>query len=357
MTTQLIVGDRKVGIFERPYFIADIAANHDGSLDRAFHLIELAKESGADAAKFQNFKAEKIVSDLGFSSLKVSLGHQKSWGKSVYEVYQNASLDDEWTPELKRKCNQVGIEYMTSPYDFASVDWADSFVNCYKIGSGDISWPEMLNYIAKKQKPVLLATGAATWQEVQQAVSQITSINPQLVLMQCNTNYTGMSENYRHLNLNVLKLYAETYPNLILGLSDHTIGHISVLGAIALGARVIEKHFTDDRTRVGPDHRFSTTPEEWREMVTASNLLYSALGDGVKRIEENERETSIVQKRGLYLTRDKIAGESLNVEDLEPLRPRSDAGFEPSEIHALIGRELNRDLKKGEMLHRKDLSK
>lgn len=355
--TRIQIGTRTVALNERPYFIADLAANHDGDLDRALRLIELAKESGADAVKFQNFKAEKIVSDFGFTALKGNLTHQKNWAKSVFEVYQDASLDDNWTPVLKRKCEEIDIEYMTSPYDFGSVDWADRFVNCFKIGSGDISWPEMLTYIAEKQKPVLLATGAATWQEVQQAVSLITAINPALVLMQCNTNYTGEPENFKYLNLNVIRLYAESYPDLVLGLSDHTIGHLSVLGAIALGARVVEKHFTDDRTRVGPDHKFSTTPKEWREMVDASNLLFSALGDGVKRIEENERETSIVQKRGLYTTRCIKAGEALSAADMEPLRPRSDAGFEPAEARALVGRIVCRDIAKGEMLLRKDLDK
>ena len=352
---QLRIGNRLIGASNPPYFIADIAANHDGSLERALKLIELAKESGADAAKFQNFKAEKIVSNFGFSAMKGNMTHQKSWGKSVVDVFRDASISDAWTPVLKQKCDEVGIEYITSPYDFSSVDWATSFVNSFKVGSGEISWPEMLVYIAGKQKPVLLATGAATWQEVQQAVQYILSINPQLVLMQCNTNYTGEAENYKYLNLNVLKLYAQTYPDLILGLSDHTIGYLPILGALALGARVFEKHFTDDRTRIGPDHKFSTTPSEWREMVDASNLLFDALGDGVKRIEENERDTSIVQKRGLYTTRAILAGETISEQDLEPLRPRSNDGYEPSEAKSLFGRKVSRDILQGEMLLRKDV--
>ena len=133
--TRIQIGTRTVALNERPYFIADLAANHDGDLDRALRLIELAKESGADAVKFQNFKAEKIVSDFGFTALKGNLTHQKNWAKSVFEVYQDASLDDNWTPVLKRKCEEIDIEYMTSPYDFGSVDWADRFVNCFKIGS------------------------------------------------------------------------------------------------------------------------------------------------------------------------------------------------------------------------------
>ena len=349
------LGNTWVGDGCRPYFIADIAANHDGDIGRAFRLIELAKESGADAAKFQNFKAEKIVSDIGFRALNGQLSHQSSWRKSVFEVYKDASLPDDWTPRLKEKCDQVGIEYMTSPYDFASVDWADPYVSCFKIGSGDISWPQMLEYIAQKRKPVLLATGAATMDEVEHAVATVTRFSDKLVLMQCNTNYTADHENFRCINLNVLKTYARQFPNAVLGLSDHTLGYTTVLGAIALGARVIEKHFTDDNERVGPDHKFSTTPQAWRQMVNAANDLFLALGDGVKRIEKNEEQTAIVQKRGLYLACDVRKGEHITRDMLEPLRPRSEAGFEPYQIDQVENRIAVRDLRTGEMLKREDV--
>lgn len=350
---EVFIGGRRIAPDEPPYFIADIAANHDGELDRALHLIELAKESGADAAKFQNFKAEKIVSDCGFSALNGQLSHQKSWRKPVFEVYRDATLPDDWTPVLKSKCESVGIEYMTSPYDFASADWADRYVNCFKIGSGDISWGAMLEYIAKKGKPVLLATGAADAAEVDAAVHLIRQYAPSLVLMQCNTNYTAEQENFRHINLRVLSTYHRLYPDLVLGLSDHTIGYTTVLGAIALGARVVEKHFTDDNDRIGPDHKFSTTPEQWKEMVRAANELYLALGDGIKRIEPNEQLTSIVQKRSLYLTRSIRAGEILSDADVEPLRPRNSAGFGPND--SICGKHAMTDLREGEALLRKDV--
>ena len=353
---EITLGSRVVGEARKPYFIADIAANHDGSLERAFRLIELAKESGADAAKFQNFKAPKIVSAQGFRRLDGQLSHQASWKKPVVEVYEEASLSDDWTPLLKAKCDEVGIEYCTSPYDFASVDWADRFVRFYKIGSGDITWDEMLCYIAGKGKPVCLATGAATLDEVERAVRAILPINPDLVLMQCNTNYTASSENFRHINLRVLQLYADRYPEAVLGLSDHTKGHTAVLGAIALGARVIEKHFTDDSGREGPDHRFATTPDEWRAMVDDSERLFNALGDGVKRIEDNERETCVVQKRGLYATRDMEPGHLVENSDIEPLRPRADEGFEPWEKGDVIGRTVTKPVSAGEMLLREAVS-
>ena len=147
---------------------------------------------------------------------------------------------------MKRQCEACGIEYFSAPYDVEAVDMLDPYVNLFKIGSGDITWPEMLRKVASKQKPVLLATGASDIGEVQRAVSEVVKVNSQLVLMQCNTNYTASLENFRHTHLRVLETYRTKFPSAVFGLSDHTPGHATVLGAVALGARVIEKHFTDE---------------------------------------------------------------------------------------------------------------
>lgn len=326
------------------YFIADIASNHDGSLERAFRLIELAKESGADAAKFQNFKANLIVSKHGFEHLGGKLSHQKKWDKSVYSVYQDASVPDDWSPRLKEKCDSVGLEYMTSPYDFSSVDLADQYAHAFKIGSGDITWTEIIQYIAQKGKPVLLATGASELEDVDRAVHIIESHTSDIVLMQCNTNYTGSENNFNSINLNVLKTYQKRYPHVILGLSDHTHGHTTVLGAIALGAHVIEKHFTDDNNRRGPDHAFSMTPSAWKCMVEESMHLFKALGTGEKHIEENEQETAIVQRRALYFTRALKKGTVLTDEMLFPVRPCQRGCYPPYEKAQLIGKTLKRDV-------------
>ena len=144
------IGNDKIGLNEPLYFIADIAANHDGSIERAFKLIELAKEAGAHAAKFQNFQAKYIVSNEGFNSLAGKLSHQSTWKKSVYETYEDASISFDWTVKLKEKCDEVGITYFTSPYDFESIDYVDPYVPAYKIGSGDITWLEIVEYISKK---------------------------------------------------------------------------------------------------------------------------------------------------------------------------------------------------------------
>jgi sialic acid synthase SpsE len=234
---QIKIGNRFVGEDHPTYFIADIAANHDGNLERAKELIRLAKAAGADAAKFQNFRAPKIVSDYGFKNLGGQQSHQASWKKSVFEVYRDASVPFEWTAELKAVCDEVGIDYFSSPYDFEATDYLVPYVPAIKIGSGEISWPEALEWIARKGLPVILATGASDIGEAAAAVRLITAINPDLVLMQCNTNYTASLENFKHIHLNVLKTYALMFPQTVLGLSDHTPGHATVLGAVALGAR------------------------------------------------------------------------------------------------------------------------
>lgn len=352
---EIQIGSHTLGDNHPTYFIADISANHDGSLDRALMLINLAKEAGADAAKFQNFRAPKIVSDYGFKQLGGQLSHQATWKKSVFEVYADASIPFEWTPVLKRECDRVGIDYFSSPYDFDAVDMLDPHVPAHKIGSGDITWLEILEHIARKGKPVILATGASNIGDVQRAVHTILAINPRLVLMQCNTNYTGSLENFDFINLRVLNTYAAMFPDLILGLSDHTPGHATVLGAVALGARVIEKHFTDDNKRIGPDHPFSMTPATWREMVDRTRELERALGSADKRVVENEAQTVIVQRRCLRAARDIRAGETLTREMIDVLRPATPGAIMPYEIQAVLGCKALLDIPAGRELRWVDL--
>jgi N-acetylneuraminate synthase len=348
------IGNRSVGEGQPLYFVADIAANHDGSLERAYKLIELAKESGADAAKFQNFAAATIVSKHGFEKLG-GISHQAAWKRPIFDVYQDASVAPEWTAQLKRKCDEVGIEYFTSPYDFASVDHADPYVRVYKIGSGDITWPAIIEHIASKGKPVMLATGASTLLDVERAMNVLRAKTEQIVLMQCNTNYTASIENLRYINLNVLKGYAQHWPDVVLGLSDHTHGHATVLGAVALGARVVEKHFTDDNGRTGPDHKFAMNPRTWRDMVDRANELDRALGDGVKRIEDNEKDTAIVQRRALRFTRNLPRGTKLSASDLFPLRPIPADGLPPYAVSGLLGKTLTRDVEADDCVRESDL--
>ncbi|MEZ0395244.1 MAG: N-acetylneuraminate synthase family protein [Anaerolineales bacterium] len=352
---EIKIGNHWIGPNHPTYFIADIAANHDGDLARAKMLIRLAKEAGADAAKFQHFQAPKIVSDYGFSHMNAQVSHQAAWKKSVVEVYAEASVSWSWTPILKEECDKVGIDFFTSPYDHESIEHVDPYVPAFKIGSGEIDWIEALEHMASKGKPVIIATGAATIGEVQRAVHAILKINRQLVLMQCNTNYTASPDNYDHIHLNVLKTYASMFPDVILGLSDHTHALAPILGAVALGARVIERHFTDDNNREGPDHKFAMNPETWAKMVEETRLLERSLGSGDKFITANEQDTQVVQRRCLRAARDIQAGEVFTREMIDVLRPATPGAIKPHEIPNVLGTKALTDLPKGKELRWTDL--
>lgn len=337
------------------YFVAEIGSNFDRDLNRAKDLIYLAKEAGADAAKFQHYTAGSLVSDYGFRQLGGRQSHQASWKKSVFETYQDASLNRDWTALLKQACDEAGITFFTSPYSPELVDYVDPFVPAFKVGSGDITWLEIIERMASKDKPVLLATGASDLEDVRRAVDAALAVTPHLVLLQCNTNYTAGQENYSYLQLNVLREYEALYPGIVLGLSDHMPGHVSVLGAVALGARVIEKHFTDSADREGPDHAFSLTPTTFREMVNRTRELEAALGDGRKKIEQNERETAILQRRCIRARRDLERNMVLREDDLTMLRPCPADGIAPFESRKLVGKRLKRSVSAGQHLKWEDV--
>lgn len=336
------------------YFIADISANHDGDLERAKKLCLLAKESGANAAKFQHFKAETIVSDFGFKNLGGKKSHQSKWKKSVYDVYNDASVPLDWTPILKKYCDEIDIDFFTTPYDLDYVDELDEFVEIYKIGSGDITWHQMLRKVASKGKKLLLATGASDIEEVQRAMNILLEYNVPLVLMQCNTNYTAENENFKYINLNVLKTFGLMYPNVELGLSDHTIGDETVLGAVALGAKYIEKHFTDDNNRIGPDHPFSMNPKTWKEMVQRTRRLELALGSSIKKVEDNEKDSQIVQRRSIRLKCDKKVGEKINQDDISYIRPCPNDAM-PLYINPVGKTLIHSDIKKNDYIRKYDI--
>ena len=355
MSRVVKIDNNIIGLEYPTYFVADIAANHDGDLGRAKELIYLCAESGADAAKFQHFQANTIVSDYGFKSLGVKKSHQANWNKSVFDVYQDASLNLNWTPILKETCDKAGISFFTSPYSFDLIDMVDPFVSAYKVGSGDITWLEIIEKMGEKKKPILLATGASSLNEVCNAMNVALAKTQDVILMQCNTNYTASLENFKYINLNVIKRYHEIYPDTVLGLSDHTPGHTTVLGAVALGARVIEKHFTDDTKRKGPDHRFSMDPISWREMLIGTRELEASLGTNVKKVEDNERDTAILQRRSIRAKQNIKFGEVLSRENIEVLRPCPRGALHPYEMPNIIGKTLINNIEIGECIHWEDL--
>ena len=341
------IGSKKVGLNFPTYFIADIAANHDGSLNKAIDLIYSCAEAGANAAKFQHFSAETIVSDRGFKSLsKNFLSHQKKWKKSVFEVYRDASINLKWTSKLKAACKKAKIDFLSTPYSYYLADHLFKYVPAYKIGSGDANWLEFISYVAKKNKPLLIATGATNMDEVNKLIKSIYKINKKIVLMQCNTNYTGDENNLKYINLNVLKTYKKKFPNIILGLSDHTFGHSSVLGAITLGARVIEKHYTLNNNFNGPDHYFSMNPYTWKDMIKRSRELESCLGTELKKVELNEKSTVIIQRRSAHAKRDIFKNKKITKKDIEFLRPSPKNSFKPEEIKLITSKKAKKFISK-----------
>ncbi len=349
------LGRKEIGIDKPTYFIADIASNHDGSYSHAERLIYLAAEAGADAVKLQNFKADTIVSDYGFKQLG-SMGHQRDWEESVYDTYRRYETPVSWTIDLKRVADSVGIDYLTTPYDVEFLDALAPYVAAWKVGSGDITYRQMLLAMAAYEgKPIIIGTGASTIKEVERAVKWIG--NRPIVLMQCNTNYDDSANNFPYINLRVLNEYfirfCDTH-NMQIGLSDHTPGHTTVLGAVAWGARVIEKHFTDDTTQAGPDHAFSMDPVSWRTMVDRTRELEQALGDGEKRVEDNEKESVVLQRRAIRARKAIAAGQDILEDDLVFLRPCPADALPPFQVARILGKAAQRDIPAGDYLREAD---
>lgn len=349
------INNKNYTINSPAYFIADIAANHDGSLKKAKELIRLAAKCGANAAKFQNFTAETIVSDYGFKSLKNKLSHQAKWRKSIFKVYKDAELPLKWTNELSEACYKYNIDYFTAPYDVNIIKYLNQFVPAWKVGSGDITWHDNIMAMAKTKKPILIATGASTLTEIELIVKKVLKINKQVILMQCNTNYTASSKNFDFINLNCLKTFKKKFPKVTLGLSDHTHGNETVLGAIALGAKFIEKHFTDNNNLKGPDHKFSMNPKTWSDMIESARKLERSMGNGNKIIEKNEKQTVIVQRRSIRLKKNISKGEKVLEKDLLYLRPCSSKGLPPYLKKKIINKRLKKNIKFHQEITLKDV--
>ncbi len=387
MTT---IHNRQIGPDQPVYFIADLAANHGGSLAKAKELIHACAESGVDAIKMQNFAAESIVSDYGFRNLHGVQTHQNKWQQSVFESYKAASIPLDWTLELGDLAHKLQLHYMTSPYSLDFVRAVAPYVDALKLGSGDITWLEEISEMCRFNKPVLIATGASTLNEVNAAMAAALTLTSQLVLMQCNTEYTAnihdtreqRLQRFQHINLRVLETYSSRWPGIALGLSDHTHGAMTVLGAVGLfDCCVIEKHFTLDNTLQGQDHAFSMTPTAWSRMVEDVSALkreiYTkidwenrvrlveavvddpeamklAIGDGVKRLEGNEQNTVIVQRRAVRASRDLKSGHRLEMNDLAVLRPCPIDALPPYRISEVLNHTLKRNVLAGDCIRIND---
>jgi sialic acid synthase SpsE len=341
---RISIGGRVLAPEEPTYFIAEIGANFNGSFDEACRLADVAKASGAECAKYQTFRAETLVSAPAFAAMRAS-AHQARWSRPVHEVYREAEFPREWHRDVAAYCREIGVEFLSSPYDHAAVDLLEEIgVAAYKVGSGDITYLELVDYIAQTGKPILLGTGASDLADVERCVEVIQRRGADVLIMQCTTSYPAP---FHSANLRVLPVFEERF-GALTGLSDHTPGHVAVLGAVALGARCVEKHFTASRDQVGPDHPHSMEPHEFAAMVSDTRDLEAALGSPVKQVTPEERDTVIVQRRSLCAARDIAEGEEIRAEDLVALRPQT--AFRPYEAGEVVGRRARRAIARHETI-------
>lgn len=343
---EIRIGKKLIGIGHPTYLIAEIGANFDKNLDKAKRLVDAAKEAGADCAKFQTFCTPKIVSEGGFSRMKLK-GVHGSWGRTVSEVFKDAEFPREWHQGISEYCSKVNIDFSTSPYDFEAVDLCEKLdVPFIKIGSGDITWLEMLEYIARKGKPMMLATGDATLSEIDEAVRTIEATgNKDLVLMQCITNYPSKIDS---ANVNVLKTYQSAF-DILTGYSDHSQGPVVALASVVIGGCVIEKHFTLNKADKGPDHPHSMNPVEFKLMVDYVREIERAMGSTRKEVVEEESETVYVQRRCLYAKHNISAGKIIEADDIDVLRPA--LGIPPKYKNVIIGKVVKNNIEQGQPLY------
>lgn len=342
---EIKIGDKCIGDTHPTYFIAEIGANFDGSIDKAKRLIDAAKEAGADCAKFQTFSTPHIVSEGGFSRMKLK-GIHGSWGRTVSDVFKDAEFPMAWHEKIANYCKNIDMDFSTSPYFKEAVDLCIELdVPFIKIGSGDITWLEMLDYIARRGKPVMLATGDATMAEIDEAVRTIEAAgNKDLVLMQCITNYPSKIDS---ANVNVLKTYQSAF-DVLTGYSDHAPGHVVALASVVIGGRVIEKHFTLNKKDKGPDHPHSMEPKEFKFMVDSIREAERAMGSTRKEVVAEEGETVYVQRRCLYAKKDLKKGQIITEDDIDVLRPA--LGIPPKFKSVIIGKACRENIAKGQPL-------
>lgn len=330
------IGKLLVGKGYPTYVIAEIGSNFDGTLTKAKKLIKLAKQSGANAAKFQSFKTELLLSKNGFNKKDT---FQSKWPKSVLQTYKDAELPREWHKELSQYCKKINIDFLSSPWDFEAVDLlAKLNVPAFKIGSGDITFDELLIHIGKKQKPVLLATGASNVKEISHALNILKSTgNNKIFLLHSVVQYPS---SINQANINAM-IFLQNKFKLNVGYSDHSPGSIVSLASVALGASIIEKHFTINQTDKGPDHPHSMEPDSFSKMVKEIRLIEQALGNGIKIPQPEEKETRIIQRRGIWSTKQIKKGEKFSKENIMALRPA--VGLSADKFSRLLGKKAKKN--------------
>jgi N,N'-diacetyllegionaminate synthase len=339
------------------YIIAEAGVNHNGSEAAGIELIEVAKRSGADAIKFQTFKAKNLASFYSDTAYYQKINTKES---NQYSMLKKLEISKKMHIKFFNKCKDLNIDFLSTPFDLDSANFLISLgMKKLKISSGEITNLPFIQDLAKLNIPIILSTGMSSMEEVKIAVSVIKNTRDEnklkrplsevLTILHCTSNYPA---EFKDINLNAMKSMSDSL-SIPVGYSDHSKGILVSSLAVAMGARVIEKHFTLDKKMDGPDHKASLTPDELSNMITQIRETEKCLGDGIKIAKKSEISTRDLVRRSVALLNDKNKGEVLNLKDLTVLRPGN--GIPPVELKNIVGKKIIKSLKKGQILTKKDI--
>lgn len=348
MSNHININGRNVGDGYPAYIIAEMSANHAGSIERALEMIHVAKEAGADCVKIQTYTADTITIDCHNEYFNIENG---TWeGENLYSLYKKAYTPWEWQERLRDEAARVGIDFLSTPFDNTSVDFLEGLgVGFYKIASFELVDIPLLEYVASKKKPIIMSTGMATLEEIEEAVDAVYSTgNRQLAIMKCSSAYPARSE---EMNLSTIIDMKKRF-QIPVGLSDHSMGSFSASTAAAIGANIIEKHFCISRAIKNPDSSFSMEPDEFKAMVESVREVEKAMGKVSYGVSKQEASNACF-RRSLFVVEDIKAGEALTPENIRSIRPAY--GLKPKHYKEVLGKRAVRDLKRGTPLSFEDL--
>lgn len=331
---------REIGGNAPAYIIAEMSANHAGSLERAKEIIHAAKEAGADCIKIQTYMPDTITIDCDNEYFHI---HNGTWeGENLYQLYGKAFTPWEWQEELKVEAERVGIDFFSTPFDCTAVDFLEELgVEFYKIASFELVDIPLIEYVASKGKPIIMSTGMSTLAEIDDAVTAIRKQgNDQIALLRCASAYPAITD---EMNLMTMKNMGEVF-GVPVGLSDHSMGSVGAVTAVALGAKIIEKHFCLDRSIENPDSSFSMNPEEFAQMVKDIRQAEKAIGTVKYGVTEQEK-SNIVFRKSIFAVKDIKKGEELTSENIRVIRPGY--GLEPKYYKEILGQRALHDINKG----------
>ena len=342
------IGDRPVGPSEPTFVIAEAGSNHNGDFSTAKELIDVAADAGADAVKFQTFRASDMyVEDSG----EVEYLDDE---RTTYEIIESMEMPYEWIPELHEYCRERDVYFMSTPFDERSAEQLAEYVPAWKVASYTSSHHPFLRSLAKTDKPIIMSTGAHELDEVRESVDVLQGAGAAgLALLQCVAAYPTPIE---EINVRVVKMLAEEF-DVPAGLSDHTLDPVTApAAAVALGASIVEKHFTLDKSMEGPDHQFALEPDELDAMLSAIRDTEAALGTGEKAVMDVERELYEKARRAVHAVRDIEAGQTITEDDVAVLRPgEQEKGLHPKFYDEVVGQTAARDIAKSEGIEWKDV--